>query len=207
MRRSLGKGQPTLQIPGRIHIVGASGSGTTSLASALAARHGHRHLDTDDFYWLPTTPPYRQKRPRELRLQLLQRALAKSSSWVLSGSLCGWGDSLIPEFELVVFLVVPTHVRLARLRAREAERYGQAAIAPGGTHHSAYTEFLDWAARYDTGGLQMRSLALHSAWLATLHGATLRLEGERSVAQQLAQIEAAIDRSQQPPLLSDRRTQ
>jgi adenylate kinase family enzyme len=190
-----------LQIPDHIHIFGASGSGTTSLASALAARHGHRHLDTDDFYWLPTNPPYRQKRPRELRLQMLQRALAESSSWVLSGSLCGWGDPLIPEFELVVLLAVPTPVRLARLRAREAERYGQAAIAPGGAHHSAYTEFLDWAAQYDTGGLQMRSLALHKAWLSTLPGATLRLEGERSVTQQLAQIEAAIDSSRQSPLV------
>jgi len=37
---------------------------------------------------------------------------------VLSGSLCGWGDPLIPEFELIVFLVVPTAVRLQRVRAR-----------------------------------------------------------------------------------------
>ena len=34
--------------PDRIHIVGASGSGTTSLAGELATRYGHRHLDTDD---------------------------------------------------------------------------------------------------------------------------------------------------------------
>lgn len=50
---------------------------------------------------------------------------------MLSGPLCGRGDPLIPEFDLVVFLVVPTEGRLARLRAREAARYGHAAIAPG----------------------------------------------------------------------------
>src|SRR3977135_1816568 len=114
-----------MRVPGRIHIFGASGSGTTALASALASKHGHRHLDTDDFFWLPTDPPYRERRPRELRFELLRRALAESSSWVLSGSLCGWGDPLMAEFELVVFLVVPTPVRLARLRARELRRYGQ----------------------------------------------------------------------------------
>src|ERR1700752_4072597 len=112
------------RMPGRVHIFGASGSGTSSLASALAAKHGHRHLDTDDFFWLPTDPPFEQPRPREARLALLRSALAESPSWVLSGSLCGWGDPLIPQCDLVVFLVVPTDVRLTRLRAREATRYG-----------------------------------------------------------------------------------
>ena len=149
-----------MRMPNRIHIFGASGSGTSSLASALAARHGHRPLDTDDFYWLPTDPPYERARPREARLALLASALAQSPSWVLSGSLCGWGDPLIPEFDLAVFLVVPTPVRLSRLRAREAVRYGHQAIAPGGERHDAHVAFLDWAGRYDAGGAEMRSRAL-----------------------------------------------
>jgi adenylate kinase family enzyme len=180
-------------MPDRIHIFGASGSGTSSLASALAARHGHRHLDTDDFYWLPTDPPYEQVRPREARLALLSSALAQSPSWVLSGSLCGWGDPFIPAFDLVVFLVVPTPVRLARLRAREAVRYGHQAIAPGGELHAAHLAFLDWAGRYDAGGPEMRSRVFHEAWLSTLHGAVLRLEGDRPVAEQLTRIEKAIE--------------
>ena len=176
-------------IPNRIHIFGASGSGTTTLAAALAATYGHRHLDTDDFYWLPTDPPYRQKRPPEVRLALLQAALEESASWVLSGSLCGWGDPLIPEFDLVVFLVVPTDVRLERLRARELDRYGHTTIAPGGKLHQAHLQFLDWAERYDTGDLQMRSRTFHEAWLSKPSGRVLRLEGEQSVIEQLAQIE------------------
>lgn len=182
-----------MQMPNRIHIFGASGSGTSSLASALAASHGHRHVDTDDFYWLPTEPPYAQARPREVRLALLRSALAQSPSWVLSGSLCGWGDPLIPEFDLVVFLVAPTQVRLTRLRAREAVRYGRDAIAPGGALHDAHVEFLNWAGRYDAGGPEMRSRVLHEAWLSTLPSAVLRLEGHRPVAEQLTQIENAIE--------------
>jgi hypothetical protein len=100
---------------------------------------------------------------------------------------------LIPEFDLVVFLAVATEVRMARLRAREVERYGRKAIAPGGALHGSHTEFLDWAARYDAGGLDMRSRALHEAWLATLPGPTLRLEGDRPVADQLARIEAVVE--------------
>src|SRR5262245_19615648 len=133
----------------RVHIFGASVSGTTSLATALAGRHGHLHLDTDDFYWLPTQPPFQTVRPREERLGRLETALAQSASWALSGSLCGWGDPVIPRFDLVVFLVVPTDVRMARLRAREEQRYGTSAIAPGGPLHRGHVEFMDWAARYD----------------------------------------------------------
>ena len=178
------------RIPNRLHILGASGSGTTTFAAALAAKYGHRHLDTDDFYWLPTDPPYQQKRPREARLALLRSALAESASWVLSGSLCGWGDPLIPEFDLIVFLIVPTEIRLERLRARELNRYGPALLRCGGNLHQASADFLDWAGRYDTGGLEMRSRALHEAWLSKLPVRLLRLEGDQSTETQLAQIEA-----------------
>jgi adenylate kinase family enzyme len=186
-------------LPGRIHIVGASGSGTTTLGAAIAARHGHRHLDTDDFYWMPTDPPYRVTRPPAERLARLRQTFCAAAAWVLSGSLCGWGDPLIPEFELVVFLVVPTPMRLTRLAARERMRYGQRAIAPGAELHDAHVAFLDWAGRYDEGGLDMRSRALHETWLAGLPCPVLRLEGDRPVAAQLALIEEGV-RGEPPPV-------
>lgn len=105
------------------------------------------------------------------------------------GSLCGWGDPLITEFELVVFLLVPMEVRLGRLRAREIRRYGAAAIATGGVQHEASVAFLEWAAAYDTGESDMRSRRLHEAWLASLPGRVVRLEGARPIAAQLARLE------------------
>lgn len=48
-----------------IHIFGASGSGTSTLGRAVAAGLGWRFLDTDDFFWLPTDPPFTTPRPRE----------------------------------------------------------------------------------------------------------------------------------------------
>src|SRR2546425_10734807 len=85
------EGQATVRLPNRIHIVGASGSGTTSLAIEMATRYGHRHLDTDDYFWLPTIPPYREKRPREERPALLRAAAGESKAWEASGSLCCGG--------------------------------------------------------------------------------------------------------------------
>jgi adenylate kinase family enzyme len=177
-------------VPKRIHIVGASGSGTTTLADCIAARYGHRHLDTDDFYWLPMQPPFRQKRPRDERVTMLREALREQVKWVLSGSLCDWGDPLIPEFELVVFLAIPAPVRMARLHAREIQRYGAHAIAPGGELHKAHLDFLDWARSYDEGDLSIRSRALHEAWLATLPCPVIRLEGDLAIDEQVVRIEA-----------------
>ena len=120
---------------------------------------------------------------------MLRRSMGESNSWALSGSLCAWGDPLVPEFELIVFLTVPTPIRLARLGARENERYGPQAIAPGGAHHGAHIEFLEWAARYDTAGREMRSRALHEAWLATVSCPVIRMEGELSLREEMTRIE------------------
>ena len=65
------------------------------------------------------------------RLDRLAQALAGAPRWVLSGSLTGWGDPLIPTFDLVVFLYVTPETRLARLLERERRRFG-ADIEPGG---------------------------------------------------------------------------
>ena len=35
----------------RIHISGSSGSGTTTLAGALAGKTGYAHFNTDDYYF------------------------------------------------------------------------------------------------------------------------------------------------------------
>ena len=60
----------------RIHILGASGSGTSTLGSALARRLGVPHANSDSFYWLPTDPPYTTPRPAEERQALLTRTAA-----------------------------------------------------------------------------------------------------------------------------------
>jgi adenylate kinase family enzyme len=165
-------------LPRIVHITGGSGVGTTTLGGALAARLGCQHLDTDDFYWMPTDPPYRQKRPPPQRIALLEADVtaAGDAGCVLSGSLDGWGDPLIPRFRLVVFLRAPTDIRVARLRMREAQRFG-AAIEPGGLRRDESQAFIAWAAGYETGALQGRSLRRHEAWLADLPCPVLRLDG------------------------------
>src|SRR5688500_12819783 len=122
----------------RIHLLGASGAGTSTLGRAIAERLGYSFLETDSFYWLQTEPPFRQAREASHRRSLLRTVVERSSRWVLSGSLCGWGDTFMPLFDLVIFVEAPEAVRLPRLLERERARYGSTRLSPGGDLHEQH---------------------------------------------------------------------
>jgi adenylate kinase family enzyme len=166
----------------RNHIMGASGAGVTSLGRALADALASTHHDSDDYFWKPTIPPYREKRVIADRLRLMHEMFLQRADWVLTGSLEGWGDPILPFFDLVVFLFTPTGLRLERLRAREARHFGIEAIAPGGWRHREFSEFIEWASQYEDGRRVGRNLARHEQWLASLRCSVLRLDGAQSTA-------------------------
>jgi adenylate kinase family enzyme len=174
----------------RIHILGASGSGTTTLGAALASRLGCLHADSDDYFWMPTDPPYTTPRPVPERLALLLPRLQAAGEWVYSGSSGNWAPELEAAYDLVVFLRLDPAVRMERIRRREIARYS-ARIEPGGDMAEASAAFLAWAAAYDTAGAGQRSLAVHEAWLARQTCPVLRLDSaaptEDLVAAVLAQ--------------------
>jgi adenylate kinase family enzyme len=180
--------------PCRLHITGASGAGVTTLGRALADALAISHHDTDDYYWQPTTPPYRDKRAIADRLRLMRELFLDRAEWVLSGSLGGWGDPLIPLFDLVLFVVVPTEVRLQRLREREARRYGADAIAAGGWRHREFEEFIEWASHYDHGARVGRNLNRHEAWLAGLPCRVVKIDGTRTTRELVEYVFAGIDK-------------
>ncbi len=164
----------------RIHITGASGSGTSTLGRALAEALGAPCFDADDYYWLPTDPPFTRKREHAERLALTLGALNSHDSAILAGSITGWGAELEDAFDLVLFLYLDASIRVARLRAREIAELGHADPA-----------FLEWAAAYDTGPASGRSLARHKAWLAERRCPVLELHGDQTVADRVAAVTAA----------------
>ncbi|WP_312153866.1 hypothetical protein [Lelliottia nimipressuralis] len=147
-----------------IHLLGASGSGTTSVGHQLESLLGIRHLDTDSFYWLDTAEPFSHPRPESERKNLLSEALSESGSWVLSGSLCGWGDFLIPRFNLVIWIWVNHSLRMERLRIREERMYEQAMYADDNIY-TKRQKFLSWAESYDTSFEVSRNAKKHAEWL------------------------------------------
>jgi adenylate kinase family enzyme len=69
----------------RVHILGASGAGTTTLARALADDLAIPAFDADDYFWVKTDPPVKAPvlriegdTPVARRLSLVKSALGLS---------------------------------------------------------------------------------------------------------------------------------
>jgi len=167
----------------RIHITGAPGSGTSTLAAALAAALGGVHLEADDYHWLPTSPPFTTQRDSAERLSLLLNDLRAGNVAVLAGSVAEWGRELEDCFDLIVFLRLDTPTRVARLQRRETERFGR--VNPA---------FLEWSAQYDEGWLPGRSLARQQAWLGGRNCPVVELHSGVPVENLVATVVQALAR-------------
>jgi uridine kinase len=136
----------------------------------LAQKLDYRFLDADDYFWLPTIPPYKEKRDKMERIARILGDFHAQSSCIVSGSIVSWGGELEQSFDLVIYLWIPPDIRMERLRRREIERHGK-----------IDEEFIAWAARYDTGDMTVRSKMVHEDWMAKRRCPILRLEGDITV--------------------------
>ncbi|WP_438394931.1 AAA family ATPase [Caballeronia sp. DA-9] len=161
----------------RINVVGAPGSGTTTLGRALSVQLGFSFADADSFYWKPTVPPFKEKFDPEVRLEMLLAELASSNASIVSGSVCGWGRELEDAFDLVIFLSLPTDLRLRRIEAREISLFGR-----------ADPEFIAWSAQYEQGELPGRSRARHEAWLKSRQCRVLRFEQDQAIEDRVQKV-------------------
>ena len=166
----------------RILVTGAAGSGTSTIGARLAESLQATFQEADDLYWLPTDPPFKEKRSQDERLRLLLAQFTQHPRIVVSGSLMGWGAQVEEAFNLIVFLHAPTALRLERIKQRELHLFGF--VRP---------EFIQWAAQYDEGGMAGRSLARHTSWLGQRRCAVLRLESVPAPSELVKHIEDEIN--------------
>ncbi len=172
----------------RIHVIGAAGSGTTTLARAIAGRLRIPHFDSDSYYWIPTVPPYKTKRDKPVRDLRMREDLHRFDDWVWSGSAVSWKHGSEDRLELCVFLTLPAELRLNRLRLREEQEHAKLPYVTKAEIERELEDFMEWAARYDEDGLEVRSRVLHEEWLATLTCPVLRIDGDGATNAHVAQV-------------------
>jgi hypothetical protein len=165
----------------RVLVTGASGSGTTTLGRALSRELKVTFFDVDDYFWVPTEPPYQRQRDPNARATLLAADLANVPQSVTAGSVINWGPALEDSFSFIVFLTLPAELRLARLREREVARFGR-----------ADPKFLEWAAQYDGGRLDVNSRAGDEMWIAQRQCPVVRIEGDSPVPERVASVMKAL---------------
>lgn len=174
-----------------IHIFGASGSGTSTLGKKISELWGYTWLDTDDYFWMPTNPPFTTQREKAERIRLMKEDIEKYENVVLSGCIGNWGRELCPLFTLGVRVVTDSEVRLDRIKKREYARFGER-IMPGGDMYEHHLDFLEWASKYDTAGAEMRSKAKHDEYQKLLQCPVVVVDGAGDLEGNCELIKHAI---------------
>ena len=149
----------------RIHILGASGSGTTSIGRKLSENNIIPFFDIDEIFWKKSDIPFTVRRDINERKEKLSSIIANNNDWIISGAAVGWGDQLLHFSDCIILLRCLTKTRIERLKKREIEQFGDR-ILPGNDMYENYMQFMEWASFYDTGGMNVRSLLLHKSWLS-----------------------------------------
>jgi adenylate kinase family enzyme len=170
----------------RLHIFGASGSGVSTLGNALKNLWGIPYFDTDDYFWIPTEPPFVQRREETERNNLLKQNVEQHVSWIVGGSMIHWNICL--DANLIIFLWLPPKIRLERLQSREFERYGLSLYIDK-NRRQKFEHFLRWAEDYDNNtGIANRTLKAHEEWLNTITQPVLKIIGDVTIEEKILRI-------------------
>lgn len=142
--------------PHRIIILGANGSGKSTLGRELARVLNFAHIDVEDYYFYHTDIPYTALRQAEERNAMLLSDMKKHGSFVMSGDIAGWGEVFLTGFDLVIFLAVPTDIRIKRIEKREYKRWGDR-VRHGGDMYEQHLKFVVFAASRDIPQLEQKA--------------------------------------------------
>jgi hypothetical protein len=65
-------------------------------------------------------------------------------------------------------------------------------ISPGGDMYIHHIEFIEWARKYDTGSVDMRSKAKHDEWQKLLQCKQIVLNGADDLEENLRKVQVTL---------------
>jgi adenylate kinase family enzyme len=139
----------------RILIFGNSGSGKTTMATALAAELGASCLDLDTITWKAKAV----RRPLPESIDALRAYLAAHEQWVIEGCYADMIEAALPHCSELRFLNPGVEACVAHCRARPWEPHKYASRAE---QDELLEVLVDWVRRYETRDDEY-SLARHRA--------------------------------------------
>ena len=84
----------------KIYIIGATGSGKTTLARKLSKKLGYPHFETDVIKWNHKT---KAKRPESERMAILNKILSENDTWIIEGAQWqDWTDAIWRDCDVAV---------------------------------------------------------------------------------------------------------
>lgn len=163
----------------KIQVIGASGTGKSTLCKYISEKTGIYWIDTDKYLWKDSS--FTENNPIEVRFRMYNDDIANYRDYVVSGSIHSWNPDGFNNKDLLVLLTVNEEVRMKRIYNRELSVFGEKML-PGGEHYQLTCEFLDWCKTYLTADENaINSLAGHMLCLRKAPCKTLILDGDKPV--------------------------
>ena len=128
-----------------ILIFGLNGSGKTTLGRELARITGFKHMDIEDYIFLPSEVPYTNSRTFEECESLMLADIETYRSFIISTVKLNWSDKIKSMLTLAVHLSAPADIRMKRIEQREFEKFGDR-VLKGGDMYDSSKKFRAFAA-------------------------------------------------------------
>ena len=162
-----------------IHVMGASGSGTSTIGEFLGNALGFDVIESDFYKWEQTVPEFQIMRPIEESNALLMERINSSKNLVITGSLHS-NPITHKHINLIIYLQCPTWIRIRRIKKRDVE-VGRNSLEAEGEVKENFLWFLNFAKNYDKLGTDMRSKASQEMVIKSCNAPVIRIKTNRTM--------------------------
>lgn len=173
-----------------IYVMGASGTGTSSLGKLIKENFDVNLIESDELTMYITDPPFKFPRPQDVRIKLLESKMNKSKVNVIVGSINEWGNAVIERADILIFLYESTEIREERIKEREEKRFGKKLIENNDVANN-YSNFIKWTKMYDSFD-EPRSLKKHRNIYDSFHGTRFFFGNSESTEEIFSAIKSDI---------------
>ena len=159
----------------RIIICGLNGAGKSTLGRALAKRLQYEFRDIEDYYFPKTDDKYEYsvQRTEEEVAALLLNDLEENDDVVLASVRGNYSEQIEKLFDLAVYIDIPKEIRMARVRKRSYDKFGNRML-PGGELYESEERFFKM--------VEARSDDHAKGWLTDLTCPVISIDGTVEVA-------------------------
>lgn len=166
----------------KIQLIGASGTGKSTLAKYIAEKEHIKWIDTDCYLWKDDT--FLETRPIQQRLKMYQNDRSEFDYFVVSGSVFSWNPTGFIDRDLLVFLSLEDKLRFERLIKREIARGGIDSLWLDEQGHQT-NDFLDWCKTYYTAQtpFDIGTFAEHNHQIVQSKSPVLKLDSNQSLEE------------------------
>lgn len=170
----------------RIIICGLNGAGKSTLGKALAEQLHYEFRDIEDYYFPKTDDKYEYSvlRTEEEVAALLLKDLEENENVVLASVRGNYSKQIEKLFDLAVCIDIPKEIRMARVRKRSNDKFGNRMLPGGDLYESEERFFKMVAARSDDHAKR---------WLTELSCPVISIDGTAEVATNVEIILKRID--------------